>query len=75
MRHTVHTRALQRAAEILGGVDALGAFLEVPKRRLDLWMGGQIGLPGDVFLQVVDILLEHQQGEVLQQRDAERPGG
>lgn len=75
MRHTVHTRALQRAAEMLGGTDALCAFLAVPRRRLELWMSGQIGLPGDVFLQVVDILLEHPQGEALREPDSERPGG
>lgn len=61
MRHTVHTRALQRAAEILGGKDALGAFLEVPRRRLELWMTGQVSLPGDLFLRTVDLLLEHNQ--------------
>lgn len=64
MRHTVHTRALQRAAEILGGNEALCAYLEVPKRRLDLWMTGQMTLPGDVFLRVVDILLEHKSADL-----------
>lgn len=76
MRHTVHTRALQRAAEMLGGADALCTLLGVPKRRLELWMRGQVSLPGDVFLRVVDILLEHQpQDEVPERRDRERPDG
>lgn len=68
---TVHTRALQRAAELLGGIDALRVYLDVTPIKLGIWMRGGAVPPGDVFLQVVDLLLEHD-GTVL--RDEKTDG-
>jgi hypothetical protein len=56
---TVHSRALQRAAELLGGTEALGVYLGVTPTKLGIWMRGSIAPPGDVFVRVVDLLLEH----------------
>lgn len=56
---TVHVRALERAAELLGGRDALEVYLGVTPVKLGLWMRGSIEPPGHVFLRVVDLLLEH----------------
>lgn len=56
---TVHTRALRRAAELLGGNDALRLYLGVTPVKLGIWMRGSVAPPGDVFLRVVDLLLEH----------------
>jgi hypothetical protein len=60
VQQTIHTRALKRAAEVLGGVEALQARLNVPEARLALWLEGYSGMPTNVFLQVVDILLDHE---------------
>jgi DNA-binding transcriptional regulator YdaS (Cro superfamily) len=56
---TVYSRALTRAAEILGGADALAEHLGVSMPRLQAWMGGFAVPPSQVFLQVVDIVTEH----------------
>lgn len=69
---TVHTRALQRAAELLGGIDALRVYLGVTPIQLGIWMRGGVAPPGDVFLQVVDLLLEH---DVKALRDEKTDGG
>jgi hypothetical protein len=64
LRHTVHTRALQRAADVLGDLEALRARLNVPEARLALWLEGYARPPTSVFLQVVDILLDHDLQEL-----------
>ena len=70
MRPTLYSRTLARAAEILGGAEALRAHLGVSMRRLALWMHGYAQPPDEVFLRVVDLLTEHElktlQGELRQ---------
>lgn len=53
---TVHTRALCRAVDILGGKDALRAMLHVPMARLEEWLEGAAEPPMDVFLKAVDVI-------------------
>jgi len=53
---TVYARALQRAADILGGKDQLRATLRVPMRRLAEWLDGAAEPPMHVFLKAVDII-------------------
>lgn len=52
----VYTRALARAADILGGKDKLRAKLHVPMFSLEEWLDGRSQPPPDVFLKTVDIL-------------------
>jgi hypothetical protein len=66
MRRTVYSRALARAAQILGGAEELRSYLNVPKSLLDLWLGGYGMPPDDVFLRVVDLLAERQLQEIRQ---------
>ena len=66
MRRTVYSRALERAAEILGGTEELRGFLSVRKSVLGLWMSGYGMPPDDVFLRVVDLLAERQLQEIRQ---------
>ena len=56
MPDTVHSRALKRAAEILGGVDPLCTYLGVSAFQLERWMRGEARLPDAIFLMVVDVL-------------------
>jgi hypothetical protein len=57
---TVHMRALRRAAQSLGGVEALRAYLQVPMGQLAGWLHGEASPPQTVFLRVVDLLAEDE---------------
>ena len=56
----VHARAMQRAAQIVGGVEALRAHLEVSMSDLRRWMEGEVRPPDAVFLRVVDLLADNE---------------
>ena len=56
MVDTVQARALQRAADILGGKEPLRAALHAPMARLDEWLAGRTTPPMDIFLKAVDII-------------------
>jgi len=57
---SVYMRTLARAAEVIGGFEALAAYLDVPPTYLHGWMSGERETPTDVFLKVVDFLMcEH----------------
>lgn len=56
---SVQTRALIRAAEILGGPESLARHLQVPQNRLNYWLSGVLPPPAGVFLTVVDLLIGH----------------
>ena len=70
MTNTVFSRALLRAAEVLGGTEELRAHLGVSARLLSLWMQGSVKPPDEVFLRVVDVLaerdLEQMRGDATQ---------
>jgi len=52
MSASVYSRALLRAAELLAKV------LRLPKAELDSWIAGDAKPPREVFLQVVDLILD-----------------
>jgi hypothetical protein len=54
----VHVRTLMRAAQIVGGAEALAHRLRVTPSHLALWMSGAEPCPPNVFLQAVDLVLE-----------------
>jgi len=56
----VHIRALRRAAQGLGGVEALRAYLQVSMSQLTGWLYGETRVPDAVFLKIVDLLSEQQ---------------
>jgi len=53
-------RALRRAAQELGSVEALRAHLQVSMSQLAGWLHGEAPLPDAVFLKVVDLLSEQE---------------
>jgi hypothetical protein len=55
---TLKANTLIRAAEILGGLDALSAYLSVPRATLLAWMAGVGEPPLPPFLLAVDVVLE-----------------
>jgi hypothetical protein len=57
-------QALRRAADILGGPVPLRGYLHVSALVLTLWMSGAIATPTDVFLKVVDLIVERDISEL-----------
>lgn len=55
---TLKTNTLLRAAEILGGLDELSAYLGVPRPQLLMWLAGAGEPPLPPFLLAVDVVLE-----------------
>jgi len=51
-------RVLQRAAEVLGGVEELRLCLDVSPARLDAWMQGLAKPPDAVLLRLADALAD-----------------
>ena len=56
----VYMRALRRAAQEVGGVEALRAHLQVSMSQLASWLHGETRAPDAVFLKVVDLLSERE---------------
>ena len=55
---SVYSRALQKAAELLGGRDELARVLQVPASEIEKWIAEQSKPPREIFLRVVDIILD-----------------
>jgi len=62
---TIHSSVLQRAAELVGGAEALAACLGIPQAWLQAWMRGEGMPPTNVFLRAVDIITERSLEESL----------
>jgi hypothetical protein len=58
MAASVYSRALQKAAEVLGGRDKLAQILQVPPAEIERWIGDQGKPPRDIFLRIVDVILD-----------------
>ena len=58
MTISVYSRALGRAAELLGGREKLAKVLQVPAADLDAWIADRAKPPRDIFLRVVDLILD-----------------
>lgn len=63
MLHDIHTRALRRAAAILGGEEELRLYLGASEGDFSSWTG-QHELPRNVFLRLVDIITEEEVRQV-----------
>lgn len=55
---SVHSRALQRAAELLGGREKLAHFLAVPLADITRWIAGTAKPPQPLFLRVVEFIID-----------------
>jgi hypothetical protein len=58
MAGSVYSRALQKAAELCGGRDELCRILKLPRADVDRWIADEEKAPRDVFLRVVDLILD-----------------
>ena len=57
-------RTLQRAAEIVGGTEALAQRLKVTPSHLALWIKGEESPGDEIFLRAVDIVTDDQLGSI-----------
>ena len=55
---SVYSRAVRKAAEMVGGREELARRLQVPLPELEKWILGEKKPPREVFLRVVDVLIE-----------------
>jgi hypothetical protein len=55
---TLQLAVLHRAANIVGGIDALSARLRLNRGVMQYWREGRGKMPEEVFLQLVDIVLK-----------------
>ena len=58
MAASVYSRAVQKAADLLGGRQRLAKVLKVPINEIDSWIADKTRPPREVFLRVVDIVLD-----------------
>lgn len=58
MKSSVYSRALQKAARLLGGQDKLAAYLKVPIHDLRKWIAEEGKPPSKMFLRVVDLIVD-----------------
>jgi hypothetical protein len=57
--HDIHTRALRRAALILGGDDHVRTYLGASEGDIAIWTD-QGELPRKVFLRLVDLITDEE---------------
>ena len=55
---SVYSRALAKAAELVGGRAELARVLQVPLAEVERWMADEAKPTREVFLRVVDIILD-----------------
>lgn len=55
----LYVRTLHRAAQIVGGEQALALRLKVTPSHLALWLQGIEKPPEHIFLKAVDVVTEH----------------
>jgi len=58
----VYSRTLRKAAELLGGQQALSKHLRVPSSELQKWLEDKDVPPLAIFLQAVDLVVEESTG-------------
>ena len=59
---SVYGRAVRKAAELAGGREALARRLQVGVADIEQWILGERKPPREVFLRIVDFLIEDSAG-------------
>ena len=55
---SVYSRAVRKAAEMVGGRERLARTLQVPLSEIEKWILGEKKPPRELFLRVVDLIVE-----------------
>jgi hypothetical protein len=72
MASSVYSRTLQKAADLLGGRKKLARVLRVPAKDLETWIADEAKPPLNVFLRVVDLILD-EAGSVPEAAEPDEP--
>jgi hypothetical protein len=74
---TLHSRAVGRASELLGGPEKLASRLGVSHLMIGAWMAsGGVPMPRRVFLKLVDIILSgDSKAPDTASKSADKPAG
>jgi hypothetical protein len=59
---SVYSRAVRKAAEMVGGRERLARVLQVAVADIEKWLLGEKKPPREIFLRVVDIIIEDAAG-------------
>lgn len=59
---SVYSRALLKAAELLGGRAELARVLQIPQADVDQWIADEAKPTREMFLRIVDIILDETCG-------------
>jgi hypothetical protein len=62
---------IERAASLLGGLDALAKHLGVPEHAVRLWSTARATAPQDVLVNLVDLILKDDIARAAQDRRSE----
>ena len=71
----LYVRTLHRAAEQVGGPDALAKRLGVAAELLSLYLEGRYAIPERVFLDAIDVLMEREALRLASGQGSARPAG
>jgi hypothetical protein len=55
---SVYSRAVRKAAELLGGREKLARTLQVPLGEVEKWIADKGKPPREIFLRVVDVIID-----------------
>ena len=55
---SVYSRALRKAAELIGGREQLARILQVSPAQIEIWIADEAKPPREIFLRIVDIILD-----------------
>jgi len=73
MASSVYSRTLQKAADLLGSRKKLARVLRVPAKDLDTWIADEAKPPLNVFLRVVDLIIDEAAPASLSDEPEETP--
>lgn len=74
MTASIYSRALMKAAQLLGGHAELARTLQVPMVDIERWIAGEAKPPRETFLRVVDIILDETAGGANDDTSGPPPG-
>jgi len=55
---SVYSRAVRKAAELIGGRERLSRMLQVPLEEIEKWIADKGKPPREIFLRVVDLIID-----------------
>ena len=70
---SIYSRAVTKAAELLGGRAELGRVLQTPVAEIDRWITEEAKPPREMFLRVVDIILDETSAGVADEPSEQPP--